>query len=579
MSIAELVPSWKGLPPPSGSIIEGTSFKKRRYRLRKDDVRFGLEGIATARGIENIDEFARPTLAALPDPSLLRDMDEGAVRLARAVERREKILVFGDYDVDGASSTSVMIRFVDLVGHRADHFIPDRVEHGYGPSQMAFDLCRPNDYDLVIFVDCGTASAELLDDLTCDVIVVDHHKQQGVLPAVVACINPHREDDDSGLGMMCAAGLAFMLCVATRRTMRARGMFDGKPQPDVRELLDIAALATVADVVPLVGASRLIVSAGLDVMSKKPSVGVAALMAVAGVNEPSSGRIGFALGPRINAAGRVGKGVDGEGGALGVELLTCRDPHRASEIASRLNSLNAERQEVEKGVLLAAMEDAERQVANGARIIGVWSEEWHPGVVGIVAGRIRERFDLPALVGACEKGMIKASGRSVPGLDLGALIVEARACGRLAGGGGHAMACGLSVVREGWDDLMAFLSRKASWQPEPLIVDCRADAGSLSMDDVTSLERLQPVGQGNPSANVVIEGFRISQIRKFGNGHVRLLSDRRDMEALFWRAEDEGLMERLEALVGSTVSLVGVPRVDEWQGRRKVSVDCSDVIV
>lgn len=579
MSIAELVPSWrKDNPDLLGEKLSGKSLRERSYRLRSEEDDMDVSTILRARGVDDTEAFLKASLKDLPDPSTLRDMDLASARLADAIERKEKILVFGDYDVDGACSSAIVTRFVRMVGHDCQAYIPDRAEDGYGPSKPAFEKCRPEDYDLVIFVDCGTASREILDPLEPDVIVVDHHKQQGDLPFVHACVNPHRDDDESGLGMMCAAGLAFLLAVATRRTLRARGYFD-KGEPDLRALLDLAALATVSDVVPLVGVSRILVACGLEVMKVGPSVGVAALMSVAGVEEPSAGRIGFGLGPRINAAGRVGGGSMSVEGALGFELLVCSDPGRAGEIAARLNALNGERQSVEKTVLEQAMDQAAEQAAKGARIVCVASEDWHQGVIGIVAGRLREKFGVPAIVGAIVDGKVKGSGRSVPGFDLGAVIIEANRRGVLEGGGGHAMACGLSCKLDGWEEFVSFANERAVWSEQDIPVDCRKPALDVMVEDIDALERMEPMGQGNPAPVVAFERFRVTMVKPFGKGHIRLLTDRRDMEALFWRAEDEGIADRLLKLEGKEVVVLGVPGINEWQGRRKVSINASDIIL
>ena len=579
MSIAELVPTWKGLPDPTGPVLEGHSMRGRQYRLRASEAELVLGDIAKARGIDDIAAFTRPSMRDLPDPCVLEDMDIAAVRFADALANRERILVFGDYDVDGACSTSVLVRFCRLMGHDADHFIPDRIAHGYGPGPKALADAKADDYDLVIFVDCGTAASGAIEEMSADVLIVDHHKPQGDLPRALACVNPHRDDDTSGLGMLCAAGLAFMLCIAARRTLRTNGAFALSEEPDLRGLLDLVALATVADVVPLVGASRLLVAAGLAILERAPSPGVKALMDVAGVSDVTAGRLGFALGPRINAAGRIGRGSGFEGGARGVALLLSEDSNEAAFLASELNGLNAERQQIEKEALEQALQVAEKQVDEGAGIICVWSRDWHPGVVGIVAGRVRERFDRPAIVGSSDGETIKASGRSVPGFDLGELVIEARAQGLLSSGGGHAAACGLGCPEGSWDDLSAFLQEHASWDAKPVTIDCRAGARRLNVPQTEALDLLQPFGQGNPSVSCILEGFEVCEVKPFGQGHIRLVSSRKDLEVLFWRAESEGLAYELSQLRGQVVSVVGVPKINEWNGRKKVAFEASDILL
>lgn len=578
MSVAELVPTTKfKICDPSGPLVDGESLRNRSYRMRADFGSLGVSDIMKARGVKDVEAFLAASLRSMPDPSVMQDMDIASARIADAIQEREKILVFGDYDVDGACSSAIMTRFLRMVGHDCEVYIPDRTEDGYGPSATAFEKCKPDDYDLVIFVDCGTASGDLLDDLKTDVIVIDHHKQQGDLPLVHACVNPHRLDDESGLDMVCAAGLVFMVCAATRRTLRAREFFKNG-EPDLKDLLDLAAMATVSDVVPLIGLSRILVAGGLEMMRQGPSVGVSALMAAAGVDEPSAGRIGFALGPRINAAGRVGGGSSSEEGALGFELLVCNDHARATDLAARLNSLNSERQAVEKAVLEEAMELAAEQAEAGAQIICVASENWHPGVIGIVAGRLREKYDVPTIVGSIIDGVIKGSGRSVPGFDLGAVVIEARTRGIIVGGGGHAMACGLACEVSSWADFIKFANERADWSTIPVALDCREPSMDVSIDIVEELKMMEPVGQGNPSPVVLFDEFKVTEVREFGKGHIRLLTNRRDMEALFWRAEDEGIADQLINLTGRSVSIVGVPSVSEWMGRKKVSINATDIV-
>lgn len=579
MSIAELVPAWPGLPQPSGRNLGGKSLKERVYRLRSSYSDLSLDSVLQSRGVIDKEGFSNPSLSSLPDPSSLKDMDEAAVRFAQAVENKEKVLVFGDYDVDGACSSAIIVRFAKMLGFDIDYYIPDRMKEGYGPSEAAFKNSSIHDYDLVIFVDCGTASPDLISSLSSDVIIIDHHQPLDLLPSVVACVNPHRKDDQSGLGMLCAAGVCFMFAVAVRRTLRARGFFKNNSIPDVRKLLDLAALATVADVVPLVGVSRLLVANGLKTMSDDPCEGMSALMSVSGVKEPTAGRIGFALGPRINAGGRVGMGSTSEEGALGARLLICDDHKEAVELATRLDVMNGERQQVQESALEQAMEQAENQIENGARIICVWGSSWHAGVVGIVAGRVRERFNCPAIVGSESEGIIKASGRSVPGFDLGALIAESRATGKLIAGGGHAMACGLSCEKSKWDDLRAFLDKHAIWEAQPLVVDCMADARKIKLDDISNLDRIQPTGQGNPSVVSLFYNFHVSRVLGFGKNHVRLLNDRSDMEAIFWRAGEDGFDEKLNSLIGNTIGLIGSAGINEWNGISKISITAEDVLL
>ena len=581
MSVAELVPSWKAMPDPDGEIIRVASLRGRTYKLRSSKAwGIDLASVMTARGIDGDHEvFLRPNLRRdMPDPSILKDMDEAAVVMAHAIVADKRILVFGDYDVDGASSVAVIVRWARELGREIDFYIPDRITEGYGPSARALQAAKANDYDLVIFVDCGTAANELIDDLHPTVIIVDHHRPQGDLPRVSALVNPHREDCTSGLGMLCAAALCFLFVTATQRHLRGKGFFSERPEPRLTDILDIVALATVSDVVPLVGPSRLFVAKGMEVMQSRPSPGVSALISTASVTEISSNRIGFALGPRINAGGRVGGGSGLEDGALGVYLLTARDVASAMPIASRLNSMNGERQTVEKAALEQAFEQAEKQVAEGTRIITVFDASWHPGIVGIVAGRVKERHNMPAIVGSLTDGVIKGSGRSVPGFDLGGIVIDARKRGLLVSGGGHSMACGIGCKPEDWAAFVRFVNQRATWVEEPVVVDCRVDAGELASDVISELSSLQPLGQGMPPVSAFIENFRVREVKMFSNGHVRLVSYQRGLEAIWWRAEENGVAETLMALTGKTVSVIGTPELNIWNDRVTVQIVLQDLV-
>lgn len=582
MSIAELVPSWKSLPDPVGPLVDGDSLRGRAYRMRSDGaVRLDAHGILLARGQAEIhEEFLSPRLDRdMPSPWLLKDMDVAAERIALAVERRERVLVFGDYDVDGASSTAVMGRWFAGMGLEIDTYIPDRISEGYGPTPKAMESamsCRP---DLVICVDCGTASAEVLEGLDADVIVIDHHKQQGDLPNVVAVVNPHRLDDTSALGMLCATALAFLVVVATSSVMRERGTLP-KDAPRSKDLLDLVALATVADVVPLVGPSRLFVAKGLEVMARTPSPGVAALMQVAAVKEIGSRAIGFALGPRVNAGGRVGVGSASADGAMGAKLLLTRDHAEAAELAGRLDAMNRERQSVEKECLDEAMALADAQIAEGAPMVSVFGKGWHPGVVGIVAGRIREKFDVPALVGAWDGKLIKGSGRSVPGFDLGSVIIEARKRGLLETGGGHAMACGFGCSEVGWADFQKFVRGRARWTREASVVDCHVEGAQVALESIASLSMLEPLGMGNPNVVAIVSGLTVDSVTQMKGGHVKmwLKHAKGAIEGLWWRAEEQGMADLLGGMRGVDVRAIGKPKIDEWNGRRKIVMELEDII-
>ncbi len=400
-----------------------------------------------SRGVarEDLERHRRPTLRDfMPDPSLFRDMDVAAERLASAVTAREAITVYGDYDVDGATSAALLIRLLRDLGVEARAYIPDRLLEGYGPSGEALVRLAREGSSLIVTVDCGAMAHEALAAAHAegvDVIVVDHHKCPPDLPITAALVNPNRldESDEAALhGHLAAVGVAFLLAVATVRTLRARGYFDGRPAPDLMGLLDLVALGTVADVAQLKGLNRALVAQGLKVMAKRENTGLAALIDASRLNRaPTCSDLGFALGPRINAAGRIGDS------SLGVRLLTTSDAEEARDIATRLSMLNDERRAIEQAVQEAAEMQVDGQHNRAVNVLA--GEGWHPGVIGIVAGRIKEKTGKPTLVialDADDAGNGKGSGRSIAGVDLGAAIIAARENGLLVAGGGHAMACG-----------------------------------------------------------------------------------------------------------------------------------------
>ena len=577
MAISEMIPSWPGLPEASGPVLPSQSLRGRRYQLRSSaHTKFDLESILMARGISERETFLRPNLRRdMPNPMSLENMGKAARRIADAVKSKERVLIFGDYDVDGACASAIFVRWFSAMGHHADVYIPDRFVDGYGPSVSALNKARAHEYDLVIFVDCGTAAREIIDAMNQEVIIIDHHLPQGTVPNVLALINPHLPNDCSGLGMLCAGALSFMTVVAAQATLKTDGFFGDAEAPSLKHLLELVALCSVADVVPLVGPSRLFTAKGIDVIREKPSPAIAALMEVASVDEINAGRIGFALGPRINAAGRVGGGSGEVDGALGVRLLTSTDDDEIRDIADRLNKMNAKRQSIEADCISEAMDSAEVQDAMGRPIIAVYGDNWHPGVVGIVAGRIKERFDKPTVVAAMVEGLLSGSGRSVPGFNLGEVIVEAKERGLLVGGGGHAMACGLKCDPARWNDFVAFLQDREGIEMAPIEIDAKVLAAQLRQEDIEAMDLLQPLGQGMPNIRLAIERFRISRARSFGKGHLRLESGG-NLEAIIWNAEKDPYYQ--DYLDGSEVTIIGSPKMNHFRGVTKISIDVQDII-
>ncbi|MCJ8191501.1 single-stranded-DNA-specific exonuclease RecJ [Sphingomicrobium aestuariivivum] len=563
-------------------IRQSLSGQPWRWRYKGgDDLRRDLtDQLLLARGIEEADlpRHRAPRLRDfLPDPSSFRDMDRAASRLADAIERQETIAVFGDYDVDGATSAALLARLFRQLGTEPMLYIPDRLMEGYGPSGAALVKLKEQGADLCITVDCGAQAFDALDEAAnagLEVIVCDHHKCDAKLPTAHSVINPNRLDEtETGAahGHLAAVGMAFILGAALLRELRKRGRFvDGTPEPDLLPLLDLVALGTVADVAKLQTLNRAFVTQGLKIMAGQRNIGLTALARVAGLKKaPASRDLGFALGPRINAGGRVGEAD------LGVRLLTTEDMPEAEEIAARLDRYNEERRAIEAAVTDAALEAAREQA--DSPVICVAGQGWHPGVVGIVASRLKDRFKRPALViGLDEDGMGKGSGRSISGVDLGAAILAARDSGLLVAGGGHAMAAGVTVAPDGTNALHAYLSERLGSAVETaragraLIIDAMLSAGGVAGSLCDRIEAAGPYGAGWPAPRVAVGPVRLLNVGVVGNGHVRLRAvgdDQRGFKAIAFRAADT---EWGQALLGARPDqrfwLAGVMKRDEWTG-------------
>jgi single-stranded-DNA-specific exonuclease len=519
----------------------------------------------------------------MPDPSTLAGMDEAAARLANAVKKGERIAVFGDYDVDGGASVAMLLDWLGRLGLRATPYIPDRIEEGYGPNVPAMQALA-GAHDLILCVDCGTASFEPVAAARAagaDVIIADHHLAGETLPDARAVVNPNRQDDDSGLGYLCAAGVVFLLLVATNRALRRQGWFGQGDEPDLRTLLDLVAVATVADVAPLVGLNRALVRQGLSVLAHRGRPGLAALADVAGLRAPPGSRdLGFALGPRINAGGRVGQAD------LGQRLLSTADPHEAAALAEELNRLNRERQEIEMVVLEAAIAQVEARDPSGP-LVWAAGEGWHPGVAGIVASRLKDRFNRPAVVIGLEGGEGKGSGRSVPGVDLGSAVAALAREGLLLRGGGHVMAAGLTVVEAALEDGMAALSDRLAAQgagqagPADLRLDGALAPGGATVELVEQMEAAGPFGQANPAPRMAFGGVQVKGARMVGNGHCQFriaATTGPQLAAIAFRAAETGLAALIEATAntGAPLHLAGKLEIDDWGGRRKAKLRVDD---
>jgi single-stranded-DNA-specific exonuclease len=545
--------------------------------------------ILVGRGVkpEQAIAYLTPTLKSdLPNPSCLIDMDKAAARLADAILSHEKIAVFGDYDVDGATSSAVFKRYFNALGRDITIYIPDRIREGYGPNSAALKMLADTGHKIIVTVDCGIAAhAPLADakELGLDVIVVDHHLSTGVLPQAFAIVNPNRPDDISGQGMLAAVGVSFLVLVALNRALRAVGGFDrlGVQEPDPRAFLDIVALGTIADVVPLTGVNRALVRAGLKVLETAPKPGLDALMTASGMpagpdRRPGVYHLGYVLGPRVNAGGRVGRSD------LGAQLLAGNDPIEAARMAEELNHFNRERQAVEALVLEAAI--AQAASAPEQPLVLVSGEGWHPGVIGIVAGRLKERFQKPAMVIAFEGGFGKGSGRSIPGINLGRIVQEAAERGLLLAGGGHAMAAGLSVHSDKMDALSTFLHDRVALASgnEPnaeLVLDGTIGVSGATADLWRAMDQAGPYGAGNPEPMIAVAAARLIKADIVGRNHVRCLfaaPDGTRLGAIAFRAIETALGRNLLNNVGKNLHLAGHLRLDFWQGRERVQLQIED---
>ncbi|HYH17851.1 MAG TPA: single-stranded-DNA-specific exonuclease RecJ [Azospirillum sp.] len=547
--------------------------------------------VLASRGVgeEACDSFLNPTLKALlPNPSRFKDMDTAAARIARAVTAGEPIAVFGDYDVDGATSSALLRRFFRALGTEVRIYVPDRRAEGYGPNAPALLRLHAEGVRLVITVDCGVASFAPLEAAAAvglEVVVLDHHAAEPRLPPAVAIVNPNRLDEDGEYRTLCAAGVSFLAVVAVNRALREAGFFKDRPEPNLMDWLDLVALGTVCDVVPLTGLNRALVAQGLKVMARRSNPGLAALADIAGVKErPDAYHAGYVLGPRVNAGGRVGLSD------LGARLLSTDDPVEAMELAQRLEAHNAERRTVEAAVLEDAIARVEAQAGAESELVFVAGEGWHPGVIGIVASRLKERYSRPTCVVALEEGpdgaMIgKASGRSVRGVDLGAAVIAARQEGLLIAGGGHRMAAGFTVAAARMEELRAFLVGRVAEQvaAAPLVPTLELD-GALSVGACTPalvgmLDKLGPFGTGNAEPRFAVSDARVVRADVVGANHVRCIltgSDGGRLKAIAFRALETELGKALLTSGGAPLHIAGVLRIDRWNGQEGIQLLIDD---
>jgi single-stranded-DNA-specific exonuclease len=577
--------------------LSGRGWRERAHDpdlVRRHQLNLGLsEPLARALaargvGLDQGRDYLTPTLKALfPDPSCFIDMDKAAGILVDALEQKRAVVVFADYDVDGASSAAQLVRWFRAMGHEISIYVPDRVTEGYGPSPAAFRQLQADGADLVVTVDCGAAAHDALAcaaEIGLDVVVIDHHLMRGdEIPKVAALVNPNRPDCLSGQGHLAAAGVTFVLLTAMNREARRRELFGESPEPDLRQWLDLAAMGAICDVTQLTGFNRALAAQGLKVMSGWRNPGLKALLEVAKSQGPASVfHVGFVLGPRINAGGRIGRSD------LGARLLSTDDLQEAMALAEELDGLNASRKEVEREVTEAAVLMIDRQSNQAdAPVLVVAADGWHPGVIGIVAGRLRERYRKPTLVIGVDRAanVGKGSGRSQPGVNLGRAIQAAYDEGLLLAGGGHAMAAGLSVRPDTIPELREFLCERLAGEAEAataadgLEIDAVVTTAGCDRGLWQEFQQLAPFGSGNPEPLFAIADVRIERPMALRGGHVRCtLVDRTGgkLKAVAWRVEDSEMGRRL-LQEGGGIHVAGRLKPDDWQGREGVQFEIEDV--
>ncbi len=574
--------AWRQRPAEAGLI---------RAHMQALNLEEPLARALAARGVraDQGADFLQPTLKALfPNPSSFMDMDAAAAAIMDALQVGASIHVFADYDVDGASSAALLVRWFRAMGADLPIYVPDRITEGYGPSPRAFDTLKASGADLVITVDCGAAANEAVAHAAAiglKVVVIDHHMMREQPPVCAAVVNPNRPGCNSGQGNLAAAGVVFVLLAALNREARGRGLFENREQPDIRQWLDLAAMGAICDVTGLTGFNRALTSLGLRRMSEWRNPGLRALLAAAG-SEPGpakSNHAGFILGPRINAGGRIGKSD------LGARLLSTDDPDEAMALAQELDALNVARREVERQVTEQAtrMVEATGAHADGSALVVIDGDDWHPGVVGIVAGRLRERWRKPVVVIGVDgiNGIGKGSGRSQPGMNLGKAVQAAWEAGVLMAGGGHAMAAGLTVRADGIGRLRDFLNERMAGEQaaaealDGFEIDALIDPGAATRALFEQFEQLAPFGPANPEPVFALEHVAVREPVAMNGGHVRCRlvgADGASVKAIAWRCADLPSGKALLAGQGG-LSVAGRLKADDWNGRRGVQFEIEDV--
>jgi single-stranded-DNA-specific exonuclease len=574
----------------------------RRWKARLEDQRIAeaisqrndlpeiLGRVLAARGvgIDEAEAFLNPTIRTLmPQPSALQDMEKGAARMAEAIVSGEKIGVISDYDVDGVSSAAILSLFLKSVGSSAAVHIPDRLTEGYGPSQRAVEELKAKGAQVLVTLDCGVMAHDPLAraaELGLTTLIVDHHQAGELLPEAHAVINPNRQDDVSGLGYLCAAGVTMIFIAAVNKALRVSGWYGAdRPEPNMLQWLELVSLATVCDVVPLKGLNRAYVTQGLKIMARRENVGLSALADVSRLKrKPDTYALGYLLGPRINAAGRIGNA------RLALTLLTTADKGEAAAIAQELERLNRERQEIELSVVDQAMIQADNMLGAERRgsVLVVSGKGWHPGVVGLAAARLKERFHLPSFVLAEDReGRLAAgSGRSIPGVDIGVAVREAFESGLIVKGGGHAMAAGLTIEASRLGDLRGFFEERLAAQVQAaqdraLSIDAALTAGGATLELIELLEQAGPYGTSHPSPVFAFPAHRVLYADPAGSDHIRCTiasADGKRLKAIAFRAMGTELGEMLLSERQLPLHIAGRLTIDDWSGARVPNLQIED---
>jgi len=538
-------------------------------------------------GIDEVPVFTEPKLQSLmPNPFVMKDMEKAAKRIAEAIVGHQKLAIIGDYDVDGATSTSVLRLFLESVGCVPEVHIPERDE-GYGPSRQAVDDFRAQGAEVLVTVDCGTTAFDVLEyaaEQGMDVIVLDHHEAEVRLPKIYAVVNPKRLDEENNypyLRYMAAVGVVFMTVVAVNRELREQRFYGGGvAEPNLIQWLDLVALGTVCDVVPLKGLNRAYVRQGLKIMANRQNIGLTALLDKSGITDaPSAFHLGYVLGPRINACGRVGEAH------LGNKLLCCKDSYQADLLAEKLNEFNIQRKDIESYVMLSAIETLEGSPQEYP-IAFVSGKDWHQGVIGIVAGKLKERYNVPAFVMSIEADEVKGSARSIPQIDLGALIIAAKEKGIITKGGGHTMAAGFSLEEDKLEEFRRFVGQYVVEHiggeaiTPVLEIDASLDAAGATVELADSLAQLEPFGAGNAEPKLMLRQVKVSKAALVGVGHVRCVlssSNGGGVKAMAFRCADNDIGQALLTSKGEVFDVAGVLRKDNWMGRNNVQFIIDDI--